>query len=73
MAKKNNAKAIKPNIASSNSKTEDSISGIKRSSLDIMVLSANRPNAIITRNICIDLVFLYARNDMPNKIVCKKA
>jgi hypothetical protein len=71
-AKKNNARAINPKIASSNSNIEDSISGIKRSSLEIIVLSANRPNAIITRNICMDLVFLYATNDIPNKMAAKK-
>ena len=71
-AKKNNARAINPKTASNNSNTEDSISGIKRSSLEIIVLSANRPNAIMTKNICMDFVFLYARNDIPNKIAAKK-
>ena len=58
MAKKNNANAMKAKIDNNNSNIEDSISGIKRSNLDIMVLIANRPNAIVTNNICVDFVFL---------------
>ena len=58
MAIKNNPRAAKPMIANVNSIKDDSISGIKRSRFDTMVLIANKANAIETNNIRLIPVFL---------------
>jgi hypothetical protein len=63
IAKKKNDKIAKPVKASANSMTVDSVSGIRRSNLAIIVLSANNPKAAETRRSRFVLAFLYAIND----------
>ena len=57
IAKKNRDKAMKLVIANISSKSDDSMSGIKRSSREIIVWTANNPKAIATNKIFLTLVF----------------
>lgn len=51
IAKKNKDKAMKLVIAKIISKSEDSMSGIKKSSREIIIWTANNPKAIATNKI----------------------